>query len=77
MRQKHDQNHQGQLDDGGRGVNKETFFEMVDEWGLQDAMEMWWLQTNIRAQQIEDLDSMLRLEEQVVQRQQKVLRKSV
>jgi hypothetical protein len=69
VRQEHDEHHQGQFDDGRRGVGEEALFEVLDERCLQDQMKVWRLQTHKSTQQIQCLNAVALLHEEIVESQ--------
>jgi hypothetical protein len=52
VRQEHDEYDERKFDDGGRSIDEEAFFEMLDKGRFKYEVEMWRLQANECAQKV-------------------------
>ena len=77
MGKKHDKHHERQIYNGGTRVYEKAFLEILNKLGLQDKMEMRWLQPNEFAQKSQSLDTVLLLDEKLVKGKEKRLKLSV
>lgn len=75
--QEHDENDEGELYYGRRVVDEQAFFQVLDERGFEDEMQVGWLEADEGAEQVEGLDTMLLLHEEVVECEEEDLGKSV
>lgn len=77
MRQKHDENDEGKLDNGGRVVDEQTFLKVLDEGGIENQVEVGRLQADKGTQQVQGLYAMLPLQEEAIECKEKDLEESV
>ena len=67
MRQEHDKDDEGELDDSGRVVYEQAFLKVLDERGFEDEVEVWRLEADEGTEQVQGLYAMLLLQEEVVE----------
>lgn len=70
MRQEHNEYNKSEFDDGGRSIDEKAFFQVLDEWGFEYEMEMWGLQADEGAQEVQSLYAILFLHKQLIKSKQ-------
>lgn len=61
VRQEHDEDDEGELDDSGRVVYEQAFLKVLDERGLEDEVEVRRLEADEGTEQVQGLYAMLLL----------------
>lgn len=77
MRQEHDEDDKSKLNNGRRGVNQKTLFQVLQELSLEHEMKVRRLEANEGAQQIQSLYTVLLLNKETVKRNEEDLQVSV
>jgi len=67
VRQEHDEDDEGELDDGGRVVYEQAFLKVLDERGFEDEVEVRRLEADEGTKEVQGLYAMLLLQEEIVE----------